>query len=103
MPPPAGLSSDSSMNILGISAYFHDSAAALIVDGEVVAAAEEERFSRIKHDASFPQQAVAYCLKEGGIRIEDVDYLVLREAAAEIRPPARNVPDPCPLGLSQLL
>lgn len=55
------------MNILGISAYYHDSAAALIRDGEIIAAAQEERFTRIKHDAEFPIHAVRYCLTEGGI------------------------------------
>jgi carbamoyltransferase len=50
--------------ILGISAFYHDSAAALVVDGEVVAAAQEERFTRKKHDEGFPQQAIDYCLRE---------------------------------------
>ena len=59
--------------ILGISAYYHDSAAALLVDGRLVAAAQEERFSRIKHDPSFPGRAVEYCLNEAGITIDDVD------------------------------
>jgi carbamoyltransferase len=54
-------------NILGISAYYHDSAACLVVDGRIVAAAQEERFTRKKHDAAFPANAVAYCLREGGI------------------------------------
>ena len=54
-------------NILGISAYYHDSAACLVVDGRIVAAAQEERFTRKKHDASFPTKAVEYCLREGGI------------------------------------
>ena len=62
--------------ILGISAYYHDSAAALIVDGDIAAAAQEERFSRKKHDARFPAHAVAYCLKEAGLRLEDLDYVV---------------------------
>ena len=61
--------------ILGISAYYHDSAAALIEDGEIIAAAQEERFSRKKHDASFPAQAVEYCLEEAGIGAADVDYV----------------------------
>ena len=51
------------MQIIGISAYYYDSAAALVVDGEIVAAAQEERFSRKKHDANFPKNAIAYCLK----------------------------------------
>jgi len=61
------------MNVLGISAYYHDSAACLVVDGEIVAAAQEERFTRKKHDASFPSHAVAYCLKDAGLSIDDID------------------------------
>ena len=61
--------------ILGISAFYHDSAAALLVDGEIVAAAQEERFSRIKHDAGFPKQAVDYCLAEAGITAGDLDHV----------------------------
>jgi len=64
------------MNILGISAYYHDSAAALVRDGDIVAAAQEERFSRRKHDARFPGHAVGWCLKEGGLAMSDVDYVV---------------------------
>ncbi len=63
------------MRILGISAFYHDSAAALIEDGEPVAAAQEERFSRKKHDAGFPRNAIAYCLREGGITLDDVDHV----------------------------
>ena len=63
------------VNILGISAYYHDSAAALVVDGEIVAAAQEERFTRRKHDPEFPARAVEYCLREGGLRPEDLDYV----------------------------
>lgn len=63
------------MNILGISAFYHDSAAALLCDGEIVAAAQEERFSRKKHDPSFPKHAAAYCLKEGGLDISQIDYV----------------------------
>ncbi|MFM9956797.1 MAG: carbamoyltransferase [Phycisphaerales bacterium] len=62
-------------SILGISAFYHDSAAALVVDGRIVAAAQEERFTRIKHDHEFPAQAVAYCLREAGLKPEDVDYV----------------------------
>jgi len=62
-------------SILGISAFYHDAAAALVVDGEVVAAAQEERFSRKKHDAGFPQKAIEYCLAEAGLRFEDLDYV----------------------------
>ncbi len=61
--------------ILGLSAYYHDSAAALLVDGQIVAAAQEERFTRIKHDASFPANAVAYCLQAAGITAADLDYV----------------------------
>ncbi|HTW88708.1 MAG TPA: carbamoyltransferase [Candidatus Binataceae bacterium] len=64
------------MNILGISAYYHDSAAALVADGEIVAAAQEERFSRRKHDARFPRHAIDYCLKAGGVAISDLDSIV---------------------------
>jgi carbamoyltransferase len=61
--------------ILGISAFYHDSAAALIIDGKIAAAAQEERFSRIKHDEGFPHGAVDYCLKEAGLEIADLDYV----------------------------
>ena len=61
------------MNIIGISAYYHDSAAALVVDGVITAAAQEERFTRKKHDPSFPQQAIQYCLDEANISLEEVD------------------------------
>ncbi|MEH2171906.1 carbamoyltransferase family protein [Nostoc sp.] len=64
------------MRILGISAYYHDSAAALVVDGDIVAAAQEERFSRKKHDARFPKGAIAYCLKQAGIGLSEVDQIV---------------------------
>ena len=64
------------MNILGISAYYHDSAAALLRDGEIVAAAQEERFSRKKHDARFPAGAIRSCLEQGGIGLADVDDVV---------------------------
>ena len=63
------------IRILGLSAYYHDSAACLLVDGQVVAAAQEERFSRKKHDERFPAQAVAYCLSEAGIGRDEVDYV----------------------------
>jgi carbamoyltransferase len=58
--------------ILGISAYYHDSAAAILVDGEIIAAAQEERFSRKKHDSSFPTNAVNYVLSEAGIQLNDL-------------------------------
>ncbi len=61
--------------ILGISAFYHDSAACLVIDGEIIAAAQEERFTRIKHDASFPRNAVVYCLKEAGLAVNELDYV----------------------------
>lgn len=67
------------MNILGISCFYHDAAAALLQDGQLVAAAEEERFSRRKHDARFPDLAIEFCLRSGGIRGEDLDYVVFYE------------------------
>ncbi|OGE21236.1 MAG: hypothetical protein A3J42_01695 [Candidatus Dadabacteria bacterium RIFCSPHIGHO2_12_FULL_53_21] len=67
------------MNILGISCYFHDAAAALIKDGVLVAAAEEERFSRIKHDYEFPENAIEFCLRTGGIEKGDIDYVMFFE------------------------
>ena len=64
------------MNILGISAFYHDSAAALVQDGDIVAAAQEERFTRRKHDYRFPSYAVEYCLREAGLEPRDLDYVV---------------------------
>jgi len=66
-------------NIIGISAFFHDSAAALIVDGEIIAAAQEERFTRIKHDPGYPANAINYVLSEGGITLDDIDNVVFYE------------------------
>ncbi|HEX9665663.1 MAG TPA: carbamoyltransferase [Thermodesulfobacteriota bacterium] len=67
------------MDILGISCYFHDAAAALIRDGELIAAAEEERFTRKKHDYEFPQHAIDFCLKVGNIKSPELDYVVFFE------------------------
>jgi carbamoyltransferase len=67
------------MNILGISCFYHDAAAALLVDGQLVAAAEEERFSRIKHDAAFPKLAIRFCLERAGLSTRDLDYVVFYE------------------------
>jgi len=64
------------MRILGISAFYHDSAAALIEDGRIVAAAQEERFTRRKHDPSFPHHAIGYCLEQAGIAAHDLDHVV---------------------------
>src|SRR6516162_9135005 len=65
----------SSVRVMGISAFYHDSAAALLIDGQIVAAAQEERFTRKKHDARFPRHALAYCLEEGGITLRDIDHV----------------------------
>ena len=65
--------------ILGLSAFYHDSAACLVHDGQIIAAAQEERFTRKKHDASFPAQAIAYCLKEGGISVKELNYAAYYE------------------------
>ena len=64
------------MRILGVSAFYHDSAAAIVVDGEIVAAAQEERFSRRKHDARFPRHAVEYCLRQAGTTLAELDHVV---------------------------
>src|SRR5512145_3072292 len=63
------------MHILGISAYYHDSAACLVRDGAIIAAAQEERFTRKKHDFAFPANAINYCLEKGGIKGEDLDFV----------------------------
>jgi carbamoyltransferase len=69
------MASARSRHILGISAFYHDSAAALVRDGEIVAAAQEERFTRVRHDHEFPRQAIAFCLREAGIAAKDLDYV----------------------------
>ena len=61
--------------ILGISAFYHDSAAALVLDGQIVAAAQEERFTRIKHDPAFPAGAIEFCLRQAGLSPDDLDYV----------------------------
>ncbi len=63
------------MRVLGVSAFYHDSAAALVVDGDIVAAAQEERFTRKKHDAAFPEKAISFCLAEAGVGLEDIDFV----------------------------
>ena len=67
------------MYILGVSCYFHDAAAVLLKDGVLVAAAEEERFSRIKHDYGFPSKAIKFCLDQENLKGEDLDYVVFFE------------------------
>ena len=66
-------------HILGISAFYHDSAACIVRDGRAVAAAQEERFTRVKHDAGFPARSVAYCLEEAGIGLSEVEQVVFYE------------------------
>jgi carbamoyltransferase len=66
-------------SVLGISAFYHDSASAIIVDGEIIAAAQEERFTRKKHDASYPKNAIDYVLKEARLKLSEVDYIVFYE------------------------
>ena len=67
------------IKILGLSAFYHDSAAALVVDDKILAAAQEERFTRIKHDESFPTNAVQYCLKEANCKLDEIDHVVFYE------------------------
>ena len=67
------------MIILGISAFYHDSSAAIIIDGKIVAAAQEERFSRIRHDLSFPFQAINFCLNFAQTKVKDLDFVVFYE------------------------
>ena len=64
------------MKILGFSAFYHDSAACLVIDGDIVAAAQEERFTRKKHDNAFPIHAINYCLQEAQVDAIDIDYVV---------------------------
>src|SRR5210317_2367181 len=77
--PMDGDEMESSTWTLGISAFYHDSAACLLKDGEIFAAAQEERFTRKKHDAGFPTHAIQYCLKEAGIAAKDIDNVVFYE------------------------
>src|SRR3712207_4876755 len=67
------------MYIVGISCFYHESAVCLIKDGKVIAASSEERFSRKKHDSDFPKLALAFCMKEAGITVKDIDYVVFYE------------------------
>ena len=65
--------------VLGISAFYHDSAATILIDGQIIAAAQEERFSRIKHDKSYPYNAIEFCLKYANIELNDIDNIVFFE------------------------
>ena len=66
-------------SILGISAFYHDSAATLLVDGKIIAAAQEERFTRIKHDSSYPYKAVEFVLKFSNLKLSEIDHIVFYE------------------------
>ena len=67
------------VSILGISAFYHDSAAAILVDGEIIAAAQEERFTRIKHDSNYPYNAIEFVLKHSQLKLTDIDHIVFYE------------------------
>ena len=89
------------MKILGISAFYHDSAAALVEDGDIVAAAQEERFTRKKHDSGFPNNAIGYCLRgRRSVAAGPGSRGVLRQAVSQIRTAARNLSGLCAAGFS---
>ena len=96
------------MNILGISAFYHDSAACLVQDGQLVAAAQEERFTRKKHDFRFPTNAIDYCLREAGIEMSDVAHIGYSAVPVEFERRraalgARRTPEVCVLDADQVL
>ncbi len=79
--------------ILGISAFYHDAAAAVVCDGEIVAAAQEERFTREKHDPGFPQHAIDYCLREAGVSPDQLDYVAFYDKPlTQVRTAAGDLP-----------
>ena len=67
------------ISILGISAYYHDSAAAILIDGKIISAAQEERFTRIKHDSNYPFNAVEFVLKYSNLKLENIDHIIFYE------------------------
>jgi carbamoyltransferase len=73
------------MIVLGISAFYHDSAAAIVRDGRILAAAQEERFSRIKNDAGFPRNAILYCLRAAGVTLDKLDYIGFYQYLRQLR------------------
>ena len=79
MPEKTKITYNKNMNILGISAFYHDSAAVLVRDGDIIAAAQEERFTRKKHDNRFPINSVDYCLQAGDIDAERLDFVIFYE------------------------
>ena len=89
--------------ILGLSCYYHDSAAALLKDGDIISAAQEERFSRKKHDSSFPKNAVSYCLKSQGISLPDVNKIVYYEKPLHQQTAYKNYPTVKSLEASETL
>jgi carbamoyltransferase len=92
------------MNILGISCFYHDSAASLVRDGEIIAAAQEERFSRRKHDFDFPINAVKWCLEQGGITAKDLDFLIFYEKPLiKFERILENFLSQAPSGISQFM
>ena len=78
------------MYILGISAFYHDSAACLLKDDEILAAAQEERFTRIKHDFSFPHHSIKYCLKKANISASQIDNIIFYERLLDILSKSQN-------------
>ena len=80
--------------ILGLNAYHADAAAALVQDGRVVAAAEEERFNRIKHSAGFPIEAIRYCLKQGGVDVRKLDGIAVASRCSSCSTPSRGAGPP---------
>ena len=78
------------MNILGISAFYHDSAACLVQDGQIAAAAQEERFTRKKHDFRFPTNAIHFCLEQAGLDAQALDLVAFYDAIFEAAPPERD-------------
>ena len=70
---------DSGKKIIGLSCYYHDSAVALIIDGEIISAVQEERFTRKKHDSSFPKEALKYCLRNKKLTLKDIDHVIYYE------------------------
>ena len=66
-------------SILGISAFYHDSAACIVIDGKIIAAVQEERFTRVKHDSNYPHNAVEFVLKYANLKLSDVDYIVFEK------------------------
>ena len=80
-----------SLKIIGISCYYHDSAVAYIDNGKIINAVQEERFTRIKHDNSFPKQSINFILKENKLSLNDIDYIVFYEKPFKVRKITRDL------------